>query len=324
MIMIPFHIIYSWLFKSFNIGWETTLIDRLTSEWYTRIMIVKRSWIFALFVLWIPLMILLLSWVSIWIALYSIELPIIRYTIISGNILMSVIFIISSWNYIRHFREIQSASTISEDLATLREKLQRWDAYFVSFFNASITNQYILFLTIIGEIILIFLYQKTLWDHFWILATDTLVMIMEIVFLKMFRKRMIDLEMDYNIIVPGKVFFVNQSGVLSSIQTIESDKIKTVRSSFPSKLASFFDYGTVDILTEWDSQAMLGTMSMYYVTDPDEVVASIQSLLDTPLGERITRKDNVTPPEKTWPIQYESSSKVHARDISGKIRDVLE
>lgn len=82
------------------------------------------------------------------------------------------------------------------------------------------------------------------------LATDTLIMIMEIVFLSMFRKRMMDLEMDYNIIVPGKVFFVNQSGVLSSIQTIESDKIKTVRSSYPSKLASFFDYGTVDILTE--------------------------------------------------------------------------
>jgi hypothetical protein len=77
-----------------------------------------------------------------------------------------------------------------------------------------------------------------------------LVMIMEIVFLKMYRKRMMDLEMDYNVIVPGKIYFVNQSGVLSSIQTIESDKIKTVRSSFPSKIASFFNYGTVDVLTE--------------------------------------------------------------------------
>lgn len=322
--MIPFHTIYSWLFKSFNIRWETALIDRLISEWYDRIMIVKRSWIFALFVLWIPLMILLLSWVSIWIALYSIELQIIRYTIIGGNILMSLLFVVSSGNYIRHFREIQSTSIISEDLDLLRWDLQLWDRYFISFFNASITNQFILFFTIISEVILVFLYQDQLWDHFWILATDTLIMIMEIVFLKMFRKRMIDLEMDYNIIVPGKVFFVNQSGVLSSIQTIESDKIKTVRSSFPNKIASFFDYGTVDILTEWDSQAMLGTMSMYYVTDPDEVVASIQSLLDTPERERITRKRSMALPEKSWPIQYESSSRKHSRDISGKVRDVLE
>jgi hypothetical protein len=30
--MIPFHKIYSWLFKSFNISGETILIDRLISE----------------------------------------------------------------------------------------------------------------------------------------------------------------------------------------------------------------------------------------------------------------------------------------------------
>jgi hypothetical protein len=67
-------------------------------------------------------------------------------------------------------------------------------------------------------------------------------MIIEMIFLKLYRKRMVDLEMDYNVIIPGKIFFVNQSGVLSSIQTIESDKIKTVRSAFPSKIASFFNY----------------------------------------------------------------------------------
>jgi hypothetical protein len=75
-------------------------------------------------------------------------------------------------------------------------------------------------------------------------------MVMEMVFLKMYRKRMMDLEMDYNIVVPGKIFFVNQSGVLSSVQSLESDKIKTVRSAFPSKIASFFNYGNVEILTE--------------------------------------------------------------------------
>lgn len=122
--------------------------------------------------------------------------------------------------------------------------------YFTNFFNWSITNQVILSMTIIVEIALIFLYRSRLGDHFWILATDVLIISLEVVFLKMYRKRMMDLEMDYNIVVPGKIYFVNQSGVLSTIQTIESDKIKTVKSSFPSKIASFFDYGTVDILTE--------------------------------------------------------------------------
>jgi hypothetical protein len=182
----------------------------------------------------------------------------------------------------------------------------------------------------IGEIVLVFLYQKQLGDHFWILATDTLVMIMSLVFLKMFRKRMMDLEMDYNVIVPGKIFFVNQSGVLSSIQTIESDKIKTVRSSFPSKIASFFNYGTVDVLTEGDTQAMMGTMSMFYVTDPDGVVANIQSLLDTPPEKRVQTK---LEPKKSVPksgeqtpqkIQYEVSVREHSLDTRGKVRGILE
>ncbi len=135
---------------------------------------------------------------------------------------------------------------------------------------------------------------------------------------------MMDLEMDYNIIVPGKIYFVNQSGVLSSIQTIESDKIKTVRSTFPSKIASFFNYGTVDVLTEGDTQAMMGTMSMYYVTDPDNVVSNIQSLLDTPEDKQIQRKE-VEPimPAHPRKIDYEISVKEHTFDTRGRIRDVL-
>ncbi len=322
--MIPFHLIYSWLFKSFRINWETELIDRLISEWYTSIMIIKRSWIFALFVLWIPIVILGLSGLSIWIALYSLSSSGLQYIIIGGNILMSFILIISSWSYIQHFREIQSSASISTDPSLLRADLHTWDTYFTSFFNWSITNQLILSMTIISEICLIVIYKSRLGDHFWILSTDILIISLEIVFLKMYRKRMMDLEMDYNIVVPGKIYFVNQSGVLSAIQTIESDKIKTVKSSFPSKIASFFDYGTVDILTEWDTQAMMGTMSMYYVTDPDHIVSNIQLLLDTPEWERKIKNRKIT--ESPVPIPIEKSTKLmgHTLDTREQIRDILK
>lgn len=136
----------------------------------------------------------------------------------------------------------------------------------------------------------------------------------------MYRKRMMDLEMDYNIIVPGKIYFTNQSGVLSSMQTIESDKIKTVRSSFPSKIASFFNYGTVDILTEGDTQAMMGTMSMYYVTNPDDVVSGIQLLLDT--KEKIKIEPTKTPSETERTSKI--GTKEHSYDTRSKIRDVLQ
>lgn len=137
--------------------------------------------------------------------------------------------------------------------------------------------------------------------------------------------------MDYNIIVPGKIFFVNQSGVLSAVQTIESDKIKTVQSSFPSKIASFFNFGTINVLTEGDTQAMMGTMSMYYVTNPDGVVANIQSLLDEKSEERkekaaamleeVVQAVHTTKPATEKPHKKETNR--HTLDTREKIRDVL-
>ena len=138
-----------------------------------------------------------------------------------------------------------------------------------------------------------------------------------------------DLEMDYNIIVEGKIFFVNQSGLLSTVQTIDWDKIKTVQSVFPSKIASFFNYGTIHILTEWDS-ALIGTMSMYYVTSPDSVVAHIQTLIDAEIERVVPVIDPSGPTsQKPAPIVIISSvkkdgSSIHAVDTREQVRDILE
>ncbi len=318
--MIPFHKLYSWLFKSFNISWETIIIDRLISEWYTEFMIIKRSWIFAVFMLWIPVSILVLAGLSIYIAYSSIEVINIRYTFIGGNILMASILIISTINYIRHFRSIHHEPQITNDIATLKNELTEWDIYFQSFFNWSITNQWFLVWIFCMEIALVLNYWKQIGDNFWILTLDTLVILIEIWLLRQYRKRMMDLEMDYNILVQGKIFFVNQSWLLSVIQTIDWEKIKTVQSIFPSKIASFFNYGTVHILTEWDN-AMIGTMSMYYVTNPDKTVAHIQDFIDEDTAAKV---DTIVKHSERIPdIKTTNNSKTHTLDTREKIRDVL-
>lgn len=86
-------------------------------------MIIKRSWIFALFMLWIPLAILGLSGVSVFIAYSSIDIESIKYTLISGNILMAFILIVSSLNYIRHFRSIHYEPYITHDMTKSRDEL---------------------------------------------------------------------------------------------------------------------------------------------------------------------------------------------------------
>ncbi len=325
--MIPFDRIYSWLFKSFNISGESILINRLIEEWYQEFMIIKRSWIFALFIIWLPISILILSCLSIFIAYYSITIDSIRYTLIIGNILMALILLISSLNYTIHFKRIHHEPQITKNIDSLKGELDQWDTYFKSFFNWSITNQLILIIILIVETILVIFYGKYLGSHYMILSVDIIVIIVEIGLLRQYRKRMMDLEMDYNVFIPWKIFFINQSSLLSTIQTIEWEKIKTVQSIFPSKIASFFNYGTINVLTEGDS-AMIGTMSMYYVTNPDKAVSLIQSLVDevknTPIETTVVSNlvqenelENKKPQEvKLW-------SQRHSLDTREKIRDVL-
>lgn len=233
---------------------------------------------------------------------------------------MSMIVILSSLNYVRHFKSIHHEPEIIDDPHRLRDELATWDNYFQSFFNWSITNQWILFAIIISEIVLIFISPKVN-SYFGFLIIDIIIMIIEIWLLRRYRKRMMDLEMDYNVFVPWKIFFINQSGLLSIVQSIEWDKIKTVQSVFPSKIASFFNYGTVNILTEWDT-AMIGTMSMFYVTNPDKAVAHIQSLIDDSVSSDETESKNNE--AKAIPLKKEkNSSNRHTIDTREKIRDVL-
>ncbi len=322
-IMIPFDKLFSWLFKSFNISGETLLIERLHEEWYQKFMIIKRSWIFALFMLWLPLCILTLSWVSIYIAYESITIVNIQKILIGGNIAMSTILVVSSINYIRHFRRIHHEPQVVTNVQLILDELSQWDRYFRSFFNWSITNQWILAWTIIIELMLIFTYGNRIGEHFWILTIDTLVIVTELLLLKQYRKRMTDLEMDYNILVQWKIFFVNQSGLLSTIQTIEWEKIKTVQSIFPSKIASFFNYGNIHILTEGDT-AMIGTMSMFYVTNPDKTVALIQSFIDEAKFNPNIEDSNIKNPTLFPPVGSQNiGSQRHSLDTREKIRDVL-
>ncbi len=194
-------------------------------------------------------------------------------------------------------------------------------------------------LIIILEIIFVIIHLKNLNfgdNHFWFIILDFVVIFAEMYYLNKYRKHMIDLEMDFNVVVQGKMFFINQSGVLSNTQTLESDKIKTIKSTFPNALASFFNFGNIDILTEGD-QGSLGAMQMFYVTSPAKVVNSIQTLLGekrsmTPKQrEELEKKqakpvvevvleNSIPPMTKAQKIDEVSS---HTRDIRGKVRDIL-
>lgn len=336
--MIPFHKIYSWLFKSFFIGEETALLKKLYDDGYTRMMLIKRSWIYIFFVSWIPILLVILSGISIWIAYDSIDIAVIKYPIIVGNILMNVILFPTTILYIVHFRDVHREASVTNNPLEIIEQVKRGDQYFIRYFNWSLTNQFVLIILLIVEIIMMVLFGGRLGQHFWILTLDIFVICTQIYFLKMFRAKMINLEMDFNVAVPGKLYTVNQTGILSNTQTLDGDKIKTVRATFPSKIASFFNYGNIDILTEGD-EGTLGAITLYYVTSPKAIANDMENMLSRDILQKanqtihqavaevaakapghITTK---TTPMPTEPQHKTNNSGRHSLDTREKIRDIL-
>lgn len=126
--------------------------------------------------------------------------------------------------------------------------------------------------------------------------------------------------MDYNIVVPGKIIFVNQSGMLSSSQAVEGEKVKTVTAKYPSFISSFFQYGTIEIMTEW-GESNLGTTSMYFVPRPTETAELIQTMLlkdtgDTPhrIEKTQTKMESLASTMGPDEVGY---------DVRNTVRDVL-
>lgn len=312
--MIPFHIIYSFLFKSFNIKSEIGTIERLRDEWVSGIIIIKRSWIFAIKMIWIPILIWVIASINIFIATNYFEDNTLKNTLLLWVGISVLLFLFSVVSYLLHFRKIYAAPKIETDFDKLMKNLKLWDASFIRFFNQTILNQWIIIGLIVWSIYFYLGHTDLPWD--WITLVDSGFLLCQWFLLWKYRKRMMDLEMDYNIAVPGKIIFVNQSWLLSSTYIIESEKIKTIRSSFPSWIASFFRYGTIEIMTEWDSSTVEWTMPMYYVTNPDETVQYIQEIISPDENEK-------------WKITYSTNNKTEltpkkvSYDVKWTVRDVL-
>jgi hypothetical protein len=145
--------------------------------------------------------------------------------------------------------------------------------------------------------------MKEAWSM--IIWIDVFLLFIQWILLGRYRKNMMDLEMDYNIVIPGRIMFVTQSGMLSSVNTVEGDKVKTVSAKYSGWIGSFFNFGTVEIMTEWDNLSMTGTMPMYYVTAPNETGRLIQSMLNRELTE-----EPLIPIAQKLPADKESATKI--------------
>ncbi|HRI36803.1 MAG TPA: hypothetical protein PK765_07300 [bacterium] len=107
----------------------------------------------------------------------------------------------------------------------------------------------LVFVAVIAYYVVHIIFISEITSQLWA-AIDIVCLIAEFALLHNLTRSLINLEMDYVLAVPGKLYFVNQRGFYTDIQSLDADKIKTIRLSFPNFIAAFFHYGTVDVLTE--------------------------------------------------------------------------
>lgn len=94
-------------------------------------------------------------------------------------------------------------------------------------------------------------------------------------------KRYFDYKMDFCIVTTQEIVAYNQTGLLNrSSRTIDADKIKTVTENASWFIKSFFNFGDLIFLSEWDSSTGTGDISLNYVSNVNQVKNTVRNLIE--------------------------------------------
>ncbi len=252
------------------------MVERLYLEGYQSILLIKRSWLYGLASsFWmIPLGIFWTA--NVYLILKHFDgspFGIVLAIFVALNILGTLY---SSFRYIWDFRKHYSGNERVIHTHDLLTRLKKGDTSFTRCFNQLQTN-FIIFLVVIA-IYLVHIFFIAAEIEFIYASLDVICILFQLFLIGRFINLIIDLEMDFNIAVKWRMLFIDQNGMFSDINTIESDKIKNIRSTYPNFIASFFHFGTIEVLTEGD-QDLLWHNKIEYVDQPERTVESINALL---------------------------------------------
>lgn len=101
-----------------------------------------------------------------------------------------------------------------------------------------------------------------------------------LIFLSLNLKRLLDYLMDFIIVTPEQIIAYNQRGIRKrSNMTIECVKIKSISTSYRSRLFSLFNNGDIKFLSEGDSHSS-GEIKAFYVHEPQKTKEKIYNIME--------------------------------------------
>lgn len=246
--MFNFRKVYEFLFSSFRINRDTELAESLSVDGVRFVAIVKRAWIYGVFSALILIPVVAITGMNVFLLGKHFSWSttgIVVATLLGMNVAYTVI---SSIRFLFEYRNSRKNSIGTVDIELLKMDLEKDDTIFSALFNQLQTNLFFF----IG-IVIFYIFHVAIISGFstgiWA-AIDIMFIGLQLFLLSKFILNMMNLEMDFMIAIPGRLYVINQKGMYAEVQTLDSEKIKTVKSSYPNFIASFFGYGNVEVLTE--------------------------------------------------------------------------
>lgn len=291
--VINFRKAIEFLFKSFDISWDTKSLEKLEKEWHRFLMVIKRHWIYWIMHSWRVFFVMIIAIINSYLLLFSWSWYSTLWIVISAFLTLNVFYWI--WIiiiYLVRYYHINWSESYVEDIYSSIKKNKASDEAFSKFFNQTIFLLIVLFWVAIFSSITAFTWM--IWNSKWFgsWAINVVLIFFQIWLFYSYLKNMINLEMDFKIVIPGQILFFNQNWILGwNTQNMNSDKIKTMNTKYSWILWSFFNYWNIVVLTEWD-QWWNWEMVMDYTWNPTKTVKEIQKVLNNDL-ELIEKEVNV-------------------------------
>lgn len=325
--MLNFKKVFEFLFKSFDISWDTKLLEKLEKDWLRFLMVIKRHWMYSVLNLWIVFIVLIITIINLIILFKWDIISKIIWIFLALNIIYWIVIV---FLYIFRFYKINWNYPYIEDIYSSINKSRKSDEVFTKFFNQTIFLFLLLFSITLFSVINSIMYIINWWAFwFWAQILNVFLLIVELILFYSFLLKMINQEMDFKVIVPGQILFFDQKWVLSDSQSMNANKIKTLNTEYSWFLWSFFNYWNIIILSEWD-QGWNWEMKMNFIWNPQNTVKEIEKVLKNDI-QAIEKDVNIVLQKLKSELQIDNENKEnliklkeYVRKNEQKIKELFE
>jgi lipopolysaccharide/colanic/teichoic acid biosynthesis glycosyltransferase len=275
--MIPFHKAYLKIFHSLNFSAEQELLEELQQEWIKNFLIIKRSWIYGLKLFGLILIATILLFIQGFIFIEYFN-SFFTNIILSGSLLIIWLLLLydSIW-YLWSYKNNHSEAYIEENISFLIKKNNKVNRKFIRFFNISVFTSFLLILVLLE--ILIFSTIFYTWEQIALVFLEVFLILFTYFLVSTHRKLIMNLELDFSLVVPGSFYVVNQKWVLSWRQCIIPQNIKTVEGKYSSTMWSILWYGDIKIFLEWNIPQAQWLIKLDHIQYPEKVVNFVNKVL---------------------------------------------